>query len=417
VNPSQQIGKRWLCLGNISKIFVKGLRKEADMFNLSHRIKMRSRCVLSAVVAILVLSPRNAAAQSWTWTMEDKAIDTDGSNTSMVADDQGNLHLSYYFPTGGQLKYAFKSVGTDHWDMMSLEHGLNVFVTRIALDSKDNPHICYTPQKVKYAFFDGSKWHTQSVDSAAGLVGYYCSIQITPDGKPEMSWYMEGGTYFRYAILQDGAWQVRSIEGGGGAYPGKWNSMVLDTEGNPHMAYSWFPTGQLKYTAFDGKKWSVSILDSPDQSPGGERGMGVSLALRSSGDPIISYYDTQSLRVAQLSNGVWKKDIVASLPPFGAYSWRNFRSTLVLDSKGNPHISFESLAGLEHAWWDGKRWHRQLILAPRGTTFFESSMAIDKEDNLFICFKDPSDGALRLATGRFQAAQQSANVEHEKTAN
>ena len=129
--------------------------------------------------------------------------------------------------------------------------------------------------------------------------------------------------------------------------------------------------------------------------------MGNSLILDPQVKPIIVYYTEDALKMAHIVDGHWKEEIVEELPSFTAmYSWRSFRSSLVLDSKGFPHIGFESLKGLEHAWWDGKRWHSQLLIASLGNTFYDNAMTIGNKDDLFISYRDPVDGSLKVLVGR-----------------
>jgi hypothetical protein len=348
---------------------------------------------------LLLVLPQVSAAQNWAWTTED--VDFQGESTWIASDADGNLHLSYYAITGGQLKYAFRSVETSKWFNMTLEHSLGFMVTRITVDANSNPHICYTPRVAKYAHWDGKKWHTQEVDAGTGVVGFWCAIQVTPDGKPQMAWYLESGTFFRYAMLKDGIWGAQSIEGGNGALPGKWNSMVLDPQGHARMAFTWFPAGQLKYTAFDGKVWHTTMLDAPTSSPGGTRGLGNSIVLDRDGNPMIVYYTEDALKMARFTDGKWHNEVIEQIPSFGQmYSWRSFRSSLVLDSQGHPHIGFESLNGLEHTWWDGAKWRSQILIPSLGNTFYDNAMTIDKHDNLFISYRDPVDGSVKVLIGR-----------------
>jgi hypothetical protein len=104
--------------------------------------------------------------------------------------------------------------------------------------------------------------------------------------------------------------------------------------------------------------------------------------------------------LAHYVDGKWKKETIEELPPFGLFSWRNFRSTMVLDSMGAPHIVFESLKGLEHIWWDGKQWRPQMLLPSLGATYFDNAMTINKKDELFVSYKDPVDGSLKVLVGR-----------------
>jgi hypothetical protein len=367
----------------------------------------RSSLLLS--LAFILFFPISVAAQTWRWTLQD--IDIEGVGTSIIADHDGNLHLSYYVPIGGQLRYAFLPAGSSNWYKMTLEGGLNSMDTGITVDSSGNPYICYTPASIRYAHWDGKKWSTQEVDPGSGRIAFICSIRVGADGRPMMAWYLESGTYLRFAILKDGAWFASSIDGGD-SLPGKWNSMVLDSQGFPHISYSVWPVGELKYARFNGKNWLINLIDTPNlrKYDGGQRSMGNSLVLDPQGNPIISYYDEESLRVARLVDGRWKQEIVEKLPSFGTmWGWNSFRSTLVLDSKGHPHVGFQSKLGLEHAWWDGSEWHSQLLVSTIGAPHFENSMAIDQDDNLYIPFRDPADGSLRMAIGHPVRPSQTAS--------
>jgi hypothetical protein len=189
------------------------------------------------------------------------------------------------------------------------------------------------------------------------------------------------------------------LDGNPNDYAGKWNSMVLDANANPQIAYSDFPGGQLRYLKYDGKGWIRTVLHSQNDDPGGAKGMGASIVLDPQGNPWISYYDEQSLRVIHFVDGKWVKKTVEKLPPFVNWGWKEFHSDIALDHNGNPHIVFESLRGLEHAWWDGSKWAIQIILAPSIISFFDNSMVMDKNDLIYVAYKDPLDGSLKLAEG------------------
>src|SRR6266852_919703 len=342
--------------------------------------------------------PGLTRAQSWRWTIED-LDDKNPQQTSIVADKDGNVHLAYYLPEGfGELRYAFRSAGDSRWFKMTLDEHLGVFSTGIGLDSNDNPSICYTPREMKYIHWNGQKWSSQQVDPNSGLIAYHCSIQFAQHDVPHITWYLESVFVLRHAALEDGTWKVRSVEVG--MESGKWNSLVLDKNNLPHVAYSSFAKDELKYAHFDGRDWARTVIDTSEGNPQpGARGMGASLVLDPEGNPRISYYDVNSLKYARLIAGKWKIEVIEQLPPFVVWSWKNFQSTQLLDRDGNPHISYESYLGLKHAWWDGKQWHTQLIRPYIDGFFFESCMTMDSQGNLYISLKDPFDGTLKVAIG------------------
>ena len=368
---------------------------------------MRSRTTIDSAVRswraallllFLALCPLGLRAQTWSWTSDD-VEPTGGESPSITVDQEGNLHVAYRVVQGGLLKYAFLPAGTSKWFKMVLDQGLIVFSVGITVDSDGNPHICYTPNVLKYAHFDGKKWFQQDVDEGSGLVGYTCSIRVTPQHNPMITWYLPGGG-FRYAILRDGTWLASELDGNGNDYAGKWNSMVLDAQANPQVAYSDFPSGQLRYAKFDGKGWIRSVLHSQLDDAGGPKGMGASLVLDAQGNPWISYYDEQTLRVAHFAAGKWTKQVVEKLPPFTNWGWKEFHSNIALDHSGNPHIVFESLQGLEHAWWNGSRWVIQIVLAPSIVSVFDNFMVMDSNDVMYVIYRDPLDGSIKLAVGR-----------------
>jgi hypothetical protein len=364
------------------------------------RFDLRRTFVIWRTLLTLIASailPFGMRAQAWTWTSSDIEA-TGGESPAITVDQDQNLHVAYRVVQGGLLKYGFRAAGTSKWFKMILDQGNIIFSTGITIDASGNPHICYTPNVLKYAHFDGRKWFSQEIDQGSGLVGYMCSIRVNPSGNPMISWYLPAGG-FRYAILRNGIWLASGLDGNPNDYAGKWNSMVLDANANPQIAYSDFPGGQLRYLKYDGKGWIRTVLHSQNDDPGGAKGMGASIVLDPQGNPWISYYDEQSLRVIHFVDGKWVKKTVEKLPPFVNWGWKEFHSDIALDHNGNPHIVFESLRGLEHAWWDGSKWAIQIILAPSIISFFDNSMVMDKNDLIYVAYKDPLDGSLKLAEG------------------
>jgi hypothetical protein len=377
------------------------------MFGFTQYSRMRGFGMRLLGFLILLGCPRGVLAQTWRWTIED--VDARAEQTSIVADKEGNVHLAYYMPdNGGQLRYAFRSAAEGGWYKDTLDQHLGVFSTGIAMDANDNPGICYTPRRIKYTHWRGHKWAPlQEVDPDTGLIAYHCSIKYSSADLPRISWYLESIFVLRYAAREESSWIARSVEVG--QQSGKWNSLFLDQNNYPHIAFSSFnKLTELHYAYFDGKDWVRSVVDS--SPPGAACGMGASLVLDAQGNPRVSYHDLKSLKYAHLDNGKWVLETVEMLPPYVEWTWKNFSTTLLLDRNGNPHISYESQLGLKHAWWDGKRWHTQLIRPSLGLSIFENSMAMDLNDNLYIAFREPADGSLKVAVARPTAVPETASA-------
>ncbi len=363
------------------------------------RFGARTLVRAAPLLFLFFLVSGTAHAQSWSWTYD--LIDLPAKFPSLVVDSASNLHISYADNTGA-LKYGFRPAGTTRWFTMVLDKQLGQFVTRITLDSQNNPHICYTPGAIKYIHWDGQKWQSQPVAKDSGEIGYTCSIVISKDGTPHLTWYQLSGPtpnylHMRYAVLKDNAWLARTLDFDNET--GKWNSMVLDTHGDPLIAYSAWVNGELRVAHWNGKQFEFNTVDSRTRSHGEYNiGEGNSLILDSHGKAHISFYSEKTMKYArQVDGDDWKVEVIDQTTWLG--SWMHFRSSIALDSHGFPHICYEDAGVLKHANWDGKQWHIQVLARTGLDSYRYHTMAIDRDDTIYIAFRDPDDSTLKLATG------------------
>ena len=347
------------------------------------------------ILLALLAPPMGASAQSWSWSFE--TIDPVGKFASAATDDKGNLHVSYISAQeGGELRYALRPAGSSRWFNMTLDKHIPEVFTRIAVDSKGNPHICYTPAVMKYAHWDGKRWYIQEIAPGSGLISHTCSVSVAPDGTPSVTWF-QTEHILRYAVLKDGAWMARTLDAEG--LVGKWNSMVLDTHGDPLIAYSAWVNGELRVAHWNGKQFEFNTVDSRTRSHGEYNiGEGNSLILDSHGKAHISFYSEKTMKYArQVDGDDWKVEVIDQTTWLG--SWMHFRSSIALDSHGFPHICYEDAGVLKHANWDGKQWHIQVLARTGLDSYRYHTMAIDRDDTIYIAFRDPDDSTLKLATG------------------
>ncbi len=365
------------------------------MFRFGSWGKTPKRSALA--LGLTLLLPALASGQSWVWTTE--SVDTSGIATSLAVDQYGNLNISYGNNSG--LNYGFRSVNESQWFKMLIDsHGVNY--TNLKLDRQGNPHICVTHGMLplRYTHFDGKKWILDEIGTDSTGIEFACAVAIGPNGTPHLTWYKLAPPNFahvRYAVLRDGAWMTQTVDFD--AQTGKWNSMILDSQGNPYISYDAYIKGIMKYAHWDGNRWQVRAVDSRGQHGSDYNiGMGSSLVLDSQDNVRITYYTTSELRYARRENQTWIVQTVDSVSDHGSFQ---YRSALVIDKNGFPHISYEDLGAVKHAYWDGKQWRMQVI-SPRGSDPYRySSMAMDSNrDILYICYQDANDGALTLAIGQ-----------------
>jgi hypothetical protein len=97
----------------------------------------------------------------------DKLDDTGdvGKYASLTLDAGGDFHISYYDSTNGNLKYV--KAGQTNQAVDSV--GDVELWSSIDTDGSENPHISYSGNGLLYAYYDGSEWYTETVDT----VGLY----------------------------------------------------------------------------------------------------------------------------------------------------------------------------------------------------------------------------------------------------
>lgn len=380
------------------------------------RIAQSSKRICGLAILFL-LSPlpfrTTAGTTPLVWTTE--RVDDAAKFMSLALDPQGNLHMSYA-RDAGSIRYAFRDAHLSKWFTMLVADSSMAF-TGLTLDAQGNPHICFTPGVMKYAAWDGREWKIQEVDPDSGVIAYSCTVAISADGTPHVTWYHERSSdrsnylHFKYAVLQEGVWMARTIDLD--AQTGKWHSMVLDSEGRPHISYDAFVSGQLKYAYWDGKTWVKHPVDAMGDKSQAGRGMGNSLALDAKGQAHISYYEGMYdglLKYASQQAGTWKLQTVDSVISNGG--WTAYRSSLALDRQGFPHIAYDSGGILKHAYWDGERWQIQIISAKRTTDPYRfCSLVIGPDDTIYVAYRDPLDGSVELAIGRPKSSSENNAAE------
>ena len=365
--------------------------------------------LLVACIA-LCLTGTAAWGQNWVWKTE--TVDKSGQTPSIAIDPRGNLHVTYINENG--VMYGFRPAESAKWFTMAIGAKAENAYSAITTDAQGNPRICFTAyEQLHFASFKEGRWDIQPVGENLGVIEYTCSMAIGSDGIPHMLWYqyMDPSRslylHLRYAAEREGAWMAETLDFDGET--GKWNSLVLDKQGNPHLTYSAWTKGDLKYAYWNGKSWAVSVVDARDFSQATfGRGMGNSLALAPDGTPWTSYFEDQSLKVAHQTGTTWKREIVDSVSPAASTGWAGSRTSLMLDKNGDPHIVYGDYGRLKHAYWDGVHWRIQVIESGAGGQFKQTAAIMNRGDTIYVVYGDPTDNSLKVMTGSLESPQQTA---------
>jgi hypothetical protein len=226
----------------------------------------------------------------------------------------------------------------------------------LALDAYNRPHIAYqfstdNNDYLKYAWWDGTNWHTYTVDSGVGT-GRYTSIAVDQNGYPFISYNSGmGAGNLRVAQWTGSSWIIRTADPS--SYTGWFTSIDLDTSGFPRVAYHDYMNDNLKYARWNGSSWINETVDSPE--------------------------------------------------------WVGWFASLAIDDSNRPHISYHRYyygvdGDLKYAHWNGSTWVINTVDAP-GEKGAYSSIEVGRDFNIHIGYYDGDAGALKYAHKNISDAQ------------
>jgi hypothetical protein len=316
-----------------------------------------------------------------------------GSDRGLRVDAAGNPHVAYGRTS---LNYAWHD-GVD-WQYETADSTAEVGRSAsLALDAGGNPHIAYLDadnSDIKYAYRDGSGWHTEIVDPRGGD---QISLAVDEEGYGHISFVFQDDLIYTY--MDDTGWHARTVDSqtGSAGYYLRNNSLALDDDGFPHIGYhaeftdpeATLLQDNLRYAYQDASGWYTQTVDSSARV-----GDHPSLALDSAGQPHISYHDIdhRSLKYAYLTATGWYSVTVDS----SANDF--FYASLDLDNQDQPHIAYSAAGAWEfnYASFDGSDWG---IRAVPLSTYPLGAISIDVDDNedVHLVYENWTNRALRYA--------------------
>ncbi len=216
-----------------------------------------------------------------------------------------------------------------------------------------------------------STWHVYVVDRADD-VGVYNSIVVDTHGYPHISYSGWTDGTLKYAKWTGVNWSIEPVDWGW------YSSIALDNRGRPCIGYAGHEG--LEYARWTGGNWSIQVVDW-----GQLVGDGTSMVLDSGGKPHMSYHDypEENLKYTKWTGANWSAEVV------DANSYMSTFTSIALDGHGNPHISYYDSfnASLKYAEWTGQRWIIEVVdVAEEGG--YDSSLALDSHGNPHIGYYD-----------------------------
>ena len=225
--------------------------------------------------------------------------------------------------------------------------------TSLALDSSGNPVVSYyDPIDDDLRILHCSNPNCSSGNSVTlpdteGDVGWFTSLVLDADGNPVVSYYDNTNDDLKILHCNDPdcAGDDESITSPDrpGA-PGMWSSLVLDASGNPVVSYFGDTLNDLKILHCNDPDCAGDdeSITTPDTS--GSVGTHTSLVLDGSGNPVVSYRGGANLKLLHCGNANCGPGNVITSPgkinPFPPSGLGRYTS-LALDSSGNPVVSYD----------------------------------------------------------------------------
>jgi hypothetical protein len=384
-------------------------KSSATEYNTKSRHRSPWRRCLEAALFLFawsLLQPAIAAAGGHEWRIET----VDGENgrviggfCSLAVDRMGNLHAAYWDKSNNALRYAFRDKTGRRWYTMEVDQRAGMFAS-LALGPEGHPSIAYNSMfetGLHYAHWNGKTWEKFILDPER--TDHFLSLQVDAARNPHISYYREEypdgryALYLKYVYLKDNTWYIETVDHRFGT--GKFNSMALDPQGRPFVAYTDIHPGDLDYASWNGKKWQHGIVDSRSTNGNNYVGIGNSVAIDSHGNPHIAYFDTTKLRVkyAWRENGIWKTEVVDQLT--GEWTLNDHLS-LALDPEGRPHIAYwdPGSGSLKYASLGEKGWTVETVVSTDHIGGYPS-LALDAQGKPYIAYYDATEGTLQLAYG------------------
>lgn len=366
----------------------------------SHRLQR----VILATVSYVLFTAASASAQNWRTDNVDPSGHDVGNFSALGVDGDGNLHLAYWDASGnaprGQLIYAFRGVHDKQWSRMVLDND-GTYVS-LAVDKANRPHIAYNSKRengLHYAYWDGSVWHKQVIDP--GHINYLLSIQVDDEGHPKISYYLyhqptgEYSLHLKYAYFDGKQWYIQTVDPRD--HTGKMNSLALDHDGKPYIAYVYVANGvgDMFFTRWDGESWQYSVADRKT-SENRMYSMGNSVGVDSQGHPHIAYLDSyaKALKCVSWDGTRWKVEKVDSVSSVSLLD----HPSLKIDRQDRIHIAYaDAGAGILKYAAEGPDGWKTEVVDHEGDVGLHPSLALDTNGNAYVSYYDVDNKTLRVA--------------------
>jgi uncharacterized delta-60 repeat protein len=253
------------------------------------------------------------------WRLQGDAVFTaehvlgPGTFNDVAVDSVGRIYVAWYDSTSHALMYAVRDKSRT-WSAARIVDDASAYLgeyVSIALDSRSLPAVAYQDVagggKLKYAHFNGHRWHARTMDAHAGT-GFYNSLAFDAAGNPAIAYYDQAKGDLRFAAYSNGTWTNAAIDTAGDS--GRYCNLGLNPKsGRWDVAYEQSSTGkvQLARQAANGH-WLTTTIDDTAQNA-----KSISLNYDVAYNPMLAYLDTgqETIKLAMIDPaGAWQIEVL-----------------------------------------------------------------------------------------------------------
>ncbi len=170
---------------------------------------------------------------------------------------------------------------------------------------------------------------------------------------------------------------------------GYYASLAMDSTGNPGVSYFDSVNQDLKYAHWNGLFWDIQTVDAA-----GSTGVFTSLVYDSQGNPLISYYGQNALKLARWVGNPLNPWHIDSVDIGGNYT------SLALDAHGNPCISYYSKShtlNFVNLTGPSSDWTPMIVDNSVADVGQFTSLKIASNGTAYISYYDVTNGNLKIA--------------------
>ena len=265
--------------------------------------------------------------------------------------------------------------------------------THLVLDAAALPHVAFTrvdPYQLLYATRSSAgTWTTETVDANEGNAeSFYNSIALDQQGVPHIAYYSGAGRLSYATRGASGQWSSKVVDAD--SLVGKTPCLAIASTNRAYISYFDERHGHLKLAMQTANGWTTTVLDST-----GVVGWDTSLALDVRDVPHIAYHEWVTGQLRYLVVGSIPQ-VVDEPGPFPTL----YNTSLALDAASLAHISYLEAThfDLRYATQKASTGWTLATLDTTGETGGHTSLALDHAELPHISCHDRTQGNLRYAS-------------------